>query len=302
MRKSAFTLIELLVVIAIIAILAAILFPVFAQAKASAKRTQNLSNAKQIGTAVIMYAVDSDDLFPSIFDGPPYGGDPIGTTLPYTKSPNLWIGHRPDGNDQVTNVSGGISYGKNDFGYNWGWEIRAAEGMISEEKCTDGGPVQGCRDRNLPDGSRAGRFNTGKSQSQFANPAQLFAFGNTYDTPRQTIGGVSWMWDSRSFPSADPGAYRNSSLFYWGNRNVFVYADGHAGSLQMKGGCLGDCTNWNNRIASPVSFEARVNGYCSDPDGIVNPFPRSGFPLGTGWRCRDFLAYPEAAGAIWWAN
>ena len=63
MRK-AFTLIELLVVIAIIAILAAILFPVFAQAKASAKLTQSLSNLKQIGTAAQMYLGDNDDSFP----------------------------------------------------------------------------------------------------------------------------------------------------------------------------------------------------------------------------------------------
>lgn len=60
MRK-AFTLIELLVVIAIIAILAAILFPVFAQAKAAAKKTQDLSNFKQIGTAIYLYAGDNDD-------------------------------------------------------------------------------------------------------------------------------------------------------------------------------------------------------------------------------------------------
>lgn len=60
-RKPGFTLIELLVVIAIIAILAAILFPVFARAKESAKATTCLSNQKQIVTAWIMYAGDADD-------------------------------------------------------------------------------------------------------------------------------------------------------------------------------------------------------------------------------------------------
>ena len=59
--KQAFTLIELLVVIAIIAILAAILFPVFAQAKAAAKTSSTISNIKQLGTAVHIYAGDYDD-------------------------------------------------------------------------------------------------------------------------------------------------------------------------------------------------------------------------------------------------
>lgn len=60
-RKQAFTLIELLIVVAIISILAAILFPVFARARESARRTSCLSNMKQIGTAWLMYAQDYDE-------------------------------------------------------------------------------------------------------------------------------------------------------------------------------------------------------------------------------------------------
>src|SRR5690349_23071232 len=64
-RRSAFTLIELLVVIAIIAILAAILFPVFAQAKLAAKKAAGLAQMKQMGAAVMMYAGDYDDGIPT---------------------------------------------------------------------------------------------------------------------------------------------------------------------------------------------------------------------------------------------
>ena len=77
-KNSAFTLIELLVVIAIIAILAAILFPVFAQAKLAAKKTASLSNIKQLTLANIMYEGDYDDDF-VIFTQNPFNtgcGDP----------------------------------------------------------------------------------------------------------------------------------------------------------------------------------------------------------------------------------
>lgn len=78
-RRLGFTLIELLVVIAIIAILAAILFPVFTQAKMMAKKTTALSNLKQIGLASVMYQNDNDDaLAPKlrIGWGTPNGPDP----------------------------------------------------------------------------------------------------------------------------------------------------------------------------------------------------------------------------------
>jgi len=82
-RSRAFTLIELLVVIAIIAILAAILFPVFAQAKMAAKKTVDLSNNKQQATAIIMYGADADDMFPRSV-AHPAGRNLGGWNVPFT--------------------------------------------------------------------------------------------------------------------------------------------------------------------------------------------------------------------------
>lgn len=74
--KKAFTLIELLVVIAIIAILAAILFPVFAQAKVAAKKAVAISNVKQLGVGVALYLADADDTYPLANVYNPYNGRP----------------------------------------------------------------------------------------------------------------------------------------------------------------------------------------------------------------------------------
>ncbi len=91
--SKGFTLIELLVVIAIIAILAAILFPVFAQAKAAAKKSVSLSNQKQIGLATMMYAGDYDDNLPETgWDGPCSrpDGEHDGTSA--SVNDNFWSG------------------------------------------------------------------------------------------------------------------------------------------------------------------------------------------------------------------
>jgi len=78
--RFGFTLIELLVVIAIIAILAAILFPVFAKAREKARQTACLSNMKQIGTALMMYSQDADETLPLRW----------GTTNPVTNVQSTW--------------------------------------------------------------------------------------------------------------------------------------------------------------------------------------------------------------------
>jgi prepilin-type N-terminal cleavage/methylation domain-containing protein/prepilin-type processing-associated H-X9-DG protein len=109
-KKPAFTLIELLVVIAIIAILAAILFPVFARARENARRASCMSNLKQIGLATMMYVQDYDERYPlAIF------GD-IGLTGSDKRSGSTWCTGMPCG---IFSVSDG--HGAGGSGYIWSW-------------------------------------------------------------------------------------------------------------------------------------------------------------------------------------
>ena len=122
--KRAFTLIELLVVIAIIAILAAILFPVFAQAKEAAKKTQSISNLKQIGIAWTLYLGDSDDTIMRVqtragtkvfywwgsFDGTTLRTNE-GLLFPYTKGEG--VQKDPSFDNKLRSVIGLTGYGYN---------------------------------------------------------------------------------------------------------------------------------------------------------------------------------------------
>lgn len=93
MKRRGFTLIELLVVIAIIAILAAILFPVFARAREKARQTSCLSNVKQLVLGVMMYAQDYDESLPGYhFAGSPSSNDQWHEVIePYVKNEQLFI-------------------------------------------------------------------------------------------------------------------------------------------------------------------------------------------------------------------
>jgi prepilin-type N-terminal cleavage/methylation domain-containing protein/prepilin-type processing-associated H-X9-DG protein len=119
MKRKGFTLIELLVVIAIIAILAAILFPVFAQAREKARQITCVSNERQIGLGFLQYVQDNDETFPFEVDpgyyaeygNPPYntpGGVPASWDIqiqPYLKSEAL-LKCPDDGESPATNLPG----------------------------------------------------------------------------------------------------------------------------------------------------------------------------------------------------
>lgn len=119
MLAKGFTLIELLVVIAIIAILAAILFPVFARAREKARTTACLSNLKQIGLAAHMYAQDYDELFPCdyhISNSSTTHARLVAAMNPYIRNIQIWycpsarripfaVYHPTEANMQAGNIS-----------------------------------------------------------------------------------------------------------------------------------------------------------------------------------------------------
>jgi len=154
-KKSGFTLIELLVVIAIIAILAAILFPVFAQAREKARQTSCASNLKQIGLAFKMYIQDYDERYPynrthgdkgdntsagrkgAIGEDSAWGGWISNSLIPYTKNQAIYMcpSLNVNGfNDPWSNGGTDTTNGKEQFSYafNYASLYGAKEAQIQE--------------------------------------------------------------------------------------------------------------------------------------------------------------------------
>ncbi len=296
MSKRAFTLIELLVVIAIIAILAAILFPVFAQAKTAAKKTASLSGIKQIGTSFQIYTADYDDTAVNVSSG---GAQGIHRTdfwvvmQPYAKNVEIFFSsertetgcYYHNSNDRLNTPWGRAIYDLNPtgrclgYGYNWGPQIYAGGGMLLAVQDIPGG----------------GTVQPGRSMTSLDEVANVFVFGDTYDTPRPTMGmypnsagGKAWILDT--FPVT---ASTRQSQFRWGGRFNISYADSHAKSVQYRGGL----TPGVGYVYVPANEKDRY-GYCANPNEILDG---SRFGLGN-ILCKDFVNYPFTVATEWSPN
>jgi len=205
--KKAFTLIELLVVIAIIAILAAILFPVFAQAKESAKRIVCLSNNKNTGLAWIMYATDYDDRIASVDNQHHDNTEYSNKLMPYIKSRAMF--YCPSRNtfkcEKINDPTGKC------FGYAPNF------GIYSYHNGT--GIFSGDYDPAIDDWTWLW---IGRNMGEFVNPADTIVSGETNDTNMYTLSFYYQDGDG-----ATKSAIRHSGMY------PMVYIDGHAKPIKM---------------------------------------------------------------------
>jgi prepilin-type N-terminal cleavage/methylation domain-containing protein len=190
-----FTLIELLVVIAIIAILAAILFPVFSQARESARQTQCLSNGKQIALAAIAYAQDYDELWPLVGSAQepytnlegvknsrnePYNGWSL-IVQPYTKNREVFrcpsMPETFQGGGACTKFNGRRI--TNSYCYNW---FLGSDGSFGGT-CATPDRDYGCS----PD--RTIGWQRPRSNAEIAQPANVAAF---FHSPSVPPYGTNW--------------------------------------------------------------------------------------------------------------
>ncbi len=245
-QAKGFTLIELLVVIAIIAILAAILFPVFGRARENARRSSCLSNMKQIGLGISQYTQDFDEKNPYGFRGNGVNQTWFLDTAPYLKSVQVFrCPSDPIGTGNATWAGPRLSYAGNGYLTNqFGeWQFR---GVINPEQHWEsaGDPQSPTKYlRNL---------------SEIGNPAQTIMVSeraHVYPNEANTAGNTAWFgfgccftgqnwWDGQApgnIPNGTRAAKANPYDTEGPNGGVmavhmetanFLFADGHAKSLR----------------------------------------------------------------------
>ena len=298
--RRAFTLIELLVVIAIIAILAAILFPVFAQAKAAAKKTASLSNVKQLGLAHIMYMGDYDDTFTTSW-AKGFAGDFNFFVQPYMKSLQIlqnpfrtvspsslasgpcadgsdawgpWY-FQPGGRDNPTSLSSIWGYGFN-LGYSW---VNGTGLVYSGPSAPNGGQsvVVTVNGVSITTKVRSHPF-VGISASQVVSAAGTIMEGTTNGLPLMgldiddlRIGGFAGVPDTPCEAIARSKTLDNGGL-------CETYVDGHAKWLKFNTTLSKGIYSTTGKldplaIPDPCQLEASYDGSTDTPEKCKEGFP-----------------------------
>jgi prepilin-type N-terminal cleavage/methylation domain len=209
--RSAFTLIELLVVIAIIAILAAILFPVFAQAREKARQSGCLSNQKQIGLALLQYLQDADETYPRAWYGA--GNGPSNNVdrykwhdalMPYVKNEQVYTCPSDDENAPYR-FRTDRDYGSYGMNATYWWQ---GDNYTS--------PYE-------------------QSLAQLARPAETVWVLEMANAGLLNNFEVEWAWvgDTPGITEGSPRRMRNISERHQGRTNV-LWCDGHAKSVKLE--------------------------------------------------------------------
>lgn len=246
--RRAFTLIELLVVIAIIAILAAILFPVFAQAKQAAKKTQALSNVKQMGTAIQMYMGDSDDVFPMGFDAVSWTGQNLWCQKiqPYAKNINIFMSPADSAAGKPNSAAGGawaglmLSFACNSYYGPWvgnSFQLRGPMGLGNNGSWLQATPNSSST-MSLPADTILLAEKHSEDLMKLTGEA---AFGNLSNFFINGIlgGDVINNWPPQRIPNGTrdatlkwPNGQDGAVSAKYAGQSVFVYVDGHAKSVK----------------------------------------------------------------------
>lgn len=300
-NRRAFTLIELLVVIAIIAILAAILFPVFAQAKEAAKKSACLSNSKQIGMGLMIYLNDYDDTTPSVYetiDQRTAVADVFQLLQPYVK--NIDVFYCPDRSEDLPGCSfptfNGL-YGAPvtptkclGYGYNWGFIPMAGGGLFTTEQ---------------PSADYQYLVDTGVSSTSADSPADVAVWGDTTNASRFKMSALASILDE-SVMGTSAGVQHNSKLRHGGQFNI-VFLDGHAKSIPFKGGTIQQSQVGSIYVGVPRDT-AKRSMFCLSPDAQVDISAL--IPGGGGGNnnypstvpCSQAVQLPDEFGVQWWAD
>ena len=277
--KSAFTLIELLVVIAIIAILASILFPVFAQVREKARSISCLSNEKQIGLATLQYVQDYDEVYPLLQRNANPGelatsGAPAGSPVTWQWETNPYV---KNGKQVINTVIGGFELTTGV----WNCPSFPMQNMPRQYGMNEsiGGDMS-----NYAWGNNYGVQYESATLAQIANPGSKILVGEkgymTNNWGDVRLSSMEWNWVNGNFDGsqakrADNDTDNFSSSYPWsglmprfrhqGTSNV-LFCDGHAKAIHL--GDLVGVAAWCTYIYGPSQNN--------------NPYSKGWYPYASG--------------------